>query len=554
MGCLTRKKIYTNAHRLYTNRYSPYEMTVPCGTCSQCRKSKANEWRARTYYEYISTINKGGYALWDRLSYNDENLPHLKALENNVPDFLDFTCFNREDIQLFMKRLRSNLKHENHKPEKNIRYLIAAEYGQEEGRYMTDKGYLREGTLRPHYHIILYCTDKTLAPAKLSMHIKKAWGKGTTNGIEDNPTYFGEKGVIKNKADAITISDYIGKYCLKSQTYDKVAKYKTRELIRWHISQETGKEYDNIPDKTLKLRKNRERLGKCLRRVGTFHSQSQGYGAYALNDKRATEKEGLLGMPDKKKIWWYQTMPMYYQRKLYYEYTRTHEGKVIWYLNDKGIDWKIRTFKERIEKTAKQYEKLERQIRSEEFIDLIKNYNIENKIATNPKEQWLRINDLEHAYKNRRTWEHYTEYTIYHKGRIWDGKTKHQPWETILMNANTAKTAENEDHEQLYYNYVHQTDKDNFGRALIGHEDLGDKWKGYKRPYGDEIKPQEFAAIYCINENSEEEWNNYDKLTDILDQIKTYIEWNESAKERRKEDTELTWKGIQKTLYKNITS
>lgn len=553
MGCLTRKKIYTNAHRLYQNRNTAFEMEIPCGNCSECRKAKANEWRARTYYEYIDCIKKGGFALWDRLSYDNENLPHLQQLENNVPDDLDFTCFNREDIQSFMKRLRSNLEYEGYKPEDNIRYLIAAEYGQEEGQYMSDKGYLREGTLRPHYHGIFYCTDKSINPAKLSMHIKKAWGKGTTNGIEDNPVYFGEKGVIKTKADAITISDYIGKYCLKNQTFDKVANYKITELIRHYRAAETGKDYEKIEDKELKLKINRERIQACKRRVGTFHLQSKSYGAAAQNDKRAMEREGLLGMPDKEKIYWYQALPMYYQRKIYYDHIRTKEGKVIWYLNKKGLDWKIRTFEKRIEKTAKKFEELTTHAADQNFLTLIENYNLDNKITIQPKKEWERIRMLTAAYRNGRTWKHFAEYILFHRGRIWNGQ-KPEPWQTIMMNYNTAKTAENEEKEPLYYNYNHTTDKDHFGRKMIGHEDLGDKWKGYRKPYGDEMRQEDFAKIYTANESSCEEWENYDKLKDILDQIQVYIEWNNSERDRRREQTELTWKGIQKTLYKNIIS
>lgn len=549
--CLQRKKIYTNAHRLFQNRYSAYELSIPCGECTECRRDRANEWRIRTYYEYLDCISKGGFAIWDRLSYDNEHLPHLAGLERGVPDNLDFTCFNDQDITNFMKRLRSNLTYEKFKPKKSIRYLIAAEYGQEEGDYIDDKGHHRQYTLRPHYHVIMYCTDKKLTPAKLSMHIKKAWGKGQTNGIEDNPTYFGSKGIIHDKADAITISDYIGKYCLKSQDYDKVAKFKTQELIRWYIAQERGKAYDEIPDKALKLKPNRERIQKLLRRVGTFHRQSQNYGATALNDKKATKREGLLGMPDKKKIWWYQKLPLYFLRKEYQNYMRTPEGKVIWYWNEKGMNWKIHTMQKTIEATAKKFECLESQVQDVNFADIMHNYYCNNGMNRNKMEEWRKLNDLLFAYRNGRDWKKYTEYIMFHKGRIWDGEHNPEPWQTLLMNFNTGKIAE-DTKEKLYYNYNHTTDKDHFGKRMIGHEDLGDKWKGYKDPHGDEITPQQFASLYCITEKCSKKWEDFDKLGDILDQINTYLEWNENAHERIKRQTQLTWEGQKKTLYKNI--
>lgn len=548
--CLTRKTIYTNAHRLFTNRNTAYEMDIPCGHCSECRKAKANEWRLRTYYEYLDTIQHGGFALWDRLSYDNEHLPHLKGLERGVPEDLDFTCFNRNDIKLFMKRLRSNLSYKKMKAKKNIRYMIAAEYGQEEGRYMSDKGYLREGTLRPHYHMILYCKSDKITPAELSMEIKKAWGKGTTNGIEDNPIYFGDKGVIKGIADAITISDYIGKYCLKNQDYDKVARYKIQEIVRHYIAAEKGVFYEDVKDKELRLKENRDRIAAMIRKVATFHLQSQGYGATALENKKATKHEGKLGMPDKEKTWWEQPMPMYFQRKLYYNYTRSKEGKVTWYLNEKGIDWKLRTLQERIDQAAEKYTVLNEQVTDRNFIDLIRKYNQENAIKLDATEQWRTINDLLFAYRNTRPWRHFAEYILFHKGRIYPGH-KMRPEETLRLNARAAIDAETTT-EQLYYNYTHTTDKDNFGIRMVGHEDLGDKWKGYKTPYGDEIKPEQFKIIYCTNENTREEWNNYDKLKDIIDQCNTYIEWNDSKTERRRENIKLSWQGQQRTLYQNI--
>lgn len=549
--CLQKRKIYTNAHRLYRDRMQPYELWIQCGQCTECRKAIANEWRARTYYEYLDTIEKGGFALWDRLSYSNENLPHLAALERMVPKNLDFTCFNRNDIKKFMKRLRANLKYKGINPKKTIRYLIAAEYGQEEGRYMADKGYMREGTLRPHYHIILYCTNKNITPAELSMEIKKAWELGTTNGIEDNPTYFSEKGVIKTKADAITISDYIGKYCLKNQDYDKVARYKIQEIVRHYIAAEKGIYYDDVKDKELKLKVNRDRIQAMTRRVATFHTQSQGYGKTALDNKKAMKKEGLLGMPDKTKTWFYQPMPMYFQRKLWYDYTRTEEGKVIWYMNEKGLEHKMKTMTETINRMATKAENLQSQFQDENFIDLIRKYNDDNKINKDARETWRKINDLAFAYRNGRPWKHYIEYCMFYRGRI-ESATKTEPWQIILTNYQSSLSAEKESKALLFYNYCHTTDKDHFGKRMIGHEDLGDKWKGYKKPNGDELRPDQFSTLYVVNENTLTEWENYDKLTDILDQVRYYIEWNDSERTRRQEAVRLTWQGMKKTLYNNI--
>lgn len=549
--CLQRKKIYTNAHRLYRNLYTPYELQIPCGQCTECRHDKANEWRARTYYQYIETIEKGGYCLWDRLSYDDEHLPHLNMVEKHVPDKLDFTCFDRRDIQLFLKRLRTNLKSEGYAEKGNLKYLIAAEYGQEEGTYIDDKGHNREGTLRPHYHIILY-SNVDITPAELSMHVKRAWKNGRTNGVEDNESYFRSKGIIDTLEAALTVSEYIGKYCLKNQNYDKVAAYKVKELIRFWKSVEEDREIEKITDKELKRKENRKRINDTLHKVKTFHIQSQGYGKYAIECENAIRNGGLLGMPDKKKIKWWQKLPMYYVRKMYYtHHYDKNTKKVIWELNETGIQWKQRNIEGTIQAYAKKLREKEKAAQNENFRQLIIEYNRHNN-GKPDESAWYRLNDQLYAYRNGRPWEHFAEYVIYHKGRIYDGTSWLTPRESIRKNANATLMAEYDKRTPMYYNYVHTVDIDHFGRQMVVPYDLGDNHKGYKDFKGKELKPETFAKLYCVNENSAEEWNDYDKLQDILDRIDGYLEWANSEHEKTKERMELTWKGKMKTLYQNV--
>lgn len=93
---------------------------IPCGHCVACRLSKAREWATRCYHEYQTNPT----AAFLTLTYNDEHLPADK-------------CVSVRTHQLFMKRLRKAL------PGHKIRFFMCAEYG-------------KKGTLRPHYHYIIF--------------------------------------------------------------------------------------------------------------------------------------------------------------------------------------------------------------------------------------------------------------------------------------------------------------------------------------------------------------------------------------------------------------
>lgn len=98
-------------------------VTVPCGKCYACLSRKRSEWAFRLQKEerYSSS------AYFFTLTYEDSNLDFN---EDGYP------CVSKNDIQLFMKRLRKI-----YAPEK-IRYFIVSEYGPE--------------TYRPHYHGLIF--------------------------------------------------------------------------------------------------------------------------------------------------------------------------------------------------------------------------------------------------------------------------------------------------------------------------------------------------------------------------------------------------------------
>lgn len=93
--------------------------TVPCGRCMACRINRTQEWAIRIMHE----LDYWKTATFLTLTYNDENINSDMGL-------------HKRDFQLFMKRLREDLK-----PLK-IKYYACGEYG--------------ELTKRPHYHAIIF--------------------------------------------------------------------------------------------------------------------------------------------------------------------------------------------------------------------------------------------------------------------------------------------------------------------------------------------------------------------------------------------------------------
>lgn len=133
--------------------------SVPCGKCFECLQKQAKEWQFRLVqeskrYEHNSMIT---------LTYNEENLPTDASV-------------SRRDLQLFMKRLRKQIK-------TKIKFFACGEYGS--------KGF------RPHYHAIIFgydfddkqkfCFDKKGTQLYRSKLLEKVWTLGFSSVGEFTP-------------------------------------------------------------------------------------------------------------------------------------------------------------------------------------------------------------------------------------------------------------------------------------------------------------------------------------------------------------------------------
>lgn len=122
---------------------------IPCGKCLGCRADQARDWGVRIFHE-AQMYDQNAFVT---LTYDDDHIP-------------DDGKINREDLQLFFKRLRHYLN-------TPIRYFACGEYG--------------EKTKRPHYHAIFFGHDfrggRYTYKFSNSMYgnkqLDKIWGKGT---------------------------------------------------------------------------------------------------------------------------------------------------------------------------------------------------------------------------------------------------------------------------------------------------------------------------------------------------------------------------------------
>lgn len=177
----------------YLSRFlSVNDVWLPCGKCIQCLNSRSKNWEIRSIFEKNSHIDNCCLTL----TYDDVHLPRSADFIQTddgiikVPeDKNGVACY--KDIQDFVKRIR---KHFDFK--KEIRYICSVEYGS-------------TGTLRPHYHIILFgfCPD--------DLRLYKKSKKGTLLYKSDFLTEKWSKGFVDVGKCDVQSCRYVAQYCCK---------------------------------------------------------------------------------------------------------------------------------------------------------------------------------------------------------------------------------------------------------------------------------------------------------------------------------------------------
>ena len=238
--------------------------TVPCGHCEECKKQKRLSWFVRLYYQWQDCIDHGGFALFLTLTYNNKNIPKLNE---------KYPCFCVADVQKYLKRFRQKLcrlyPHIDWKS--NIKYFCSSEYGGK--------------THRPHYHIVVFCS----IPCNrwtFRLLLSNSWELGYTKYGNRNYGF----------VDSVGGLNYCAKYVCKDVYEDKYLNTLIVSL-----------KHDGLDSEELK-------------KLKPFVLSSNGLGLYALGcSDYDLLKRGSILMPDSKYSEKAYKLPLYYERKLFYD-------------------------------------------------------------------------------------------------------------------------------------------------------------------------------------------------------------------------------------------
>lgn len=137
--------------------FLPDRGLVPCGKCLACYKRRQDDWTFRLSYEFKNSFS----AYFITLTYNEDNIP--LQIESGVTH----RVLRKRDLQLFFKRFRKAIF-----PHK-VRYFAIGEYGSK--------------TLRPHYHAILFYSDKL---DDFYKPIERSWSLGFVSVSEVHFNHF----------------------------------------------------------------------------------------------------------------------------------------------------------------------------------------------------------------------------------------------------------------------------------------------------------------------------------------------------------------------------
>lgn len=303
--CLNPIKIKNNAKRV-NPRFARFYNTIPCGKCAECLKTKRDEWLVRSYFEMLRTRECNGVALFDTLTYNEENCPHYHGIK----------CFNHADVVNFKKRLLINLNRSGYCVNSDtMKLLICSEFGGT--------------TFRPHYHLLCFATFPGCSHKLLHDAIHDAW----QNGFTDKHLK-----IVDLNGASMNAVGYVTKYMTKSQLdIDTLTMYRNQAHAQMSLE-----EFNDLV--TCK-----ESLNKFTPR----HYQTNGFGDYFIdliqldeNIYRTFCSTGCVLIPDKKYGQRLHPIGHYLTYKLLYDrvYNEDTGKRNLYQLSAVGVQFKTDLF------------------------------------------------------------------------------------------------------------------------------------------------------------------------------------------------------------------
>lgn len=255
------------------NVYNKSRLEVPCGHCSQCKDIKRLSWFVRLYYEWKKCEELNGFGLFETFTYNEKHVPRI------LPNYKGgLRCFSVRDLQLYLKRLRKRLSKEY--PDLNLtnvlKYFISMEYGG--------------NTHRPHYHPVFFVESPLIDRFKFKKICEELWNEnGFTRSGDLNFGFICNAGGLS----------YVAKYVCKDAYEDSFVRNREHYLLKLGYTKD---QFKSIYPRVL-----------CSKNLGINALE------YDLNNDFNTFLEGSIVIPDKDKILRNYKLPLYYERKLFYD-------------------------------------------------------------------------------------------------------------------------------------------------------------------------------------------------------------------------------------------
>lgn len=275
-----------NPSLLFNQEMDKPWIEVPCGHCEDCLKNKVNDLIVRGYYEWKRTIDHGGFAYFDTLTYSNQSVPKL----------FGEMVFSRKHLTDFFKLVRRRIEKDgfevtkqcgvdkNGKPlyVSRLKYLVTTEYGADD-----------QYSKRPHYHVLWFCTVPGLRVYDLYKYSRDVWFGFYKFGWNDHITQVMEH--VINRVDGIA---YVCKYLSKKTDY-----------------------HDRLLRLLNKFKDDPSRLAVVLdniKNIKPFYRSSIGFGASIMEvDSDTLQKHGVPFIDSKGPS--FMPIPQYIKNKLFYE-------------------------------------------------------------------------------------------------------------------------------------------------------------------------------------------------------------------------------------------
>lgn len=311
------KPLYIKSNKLdYNQGIDRTGYNVPCGHCFECRLSYRSDYEFRLICHYLSNSNQ--QCFFYTLTYNDDNLPLLNFFGKEI------ACFDKPQVQKFIKRLRKDLDADGYQ----LKYFISSEYGEQKGR--------------PHYHAIFFVSSVysyRINPIRFRELITKHWKYGFNKP--------GRNYGVVTSADPLS---YVAKYTAKDMYF--ISKLPTWKQIQdtpleWVKYNNGTNTYDIVSDYEVAVTE------KWYKQRFPFHIQSIGLGLDALEDKEHFKFSDDAFMTSKIRIRLNGKdktfpIPLYFVRKVLYTTSINSNGNTQYRLNERGYQIRWQQLQERI--------------------------------------------------------------------------------------------------------------------------------------------------------------------------------------------------------------